>query len=295
MRHIKYTLLWATAVILLSGCVKDTIYNTDHPSEAKLVSLSTDWSDRGAEVDKPVSYTVATTGMAETATAGKITLDKLLEAGSYTFYIYSTASGITCADGLATVATVTAPQERQEDYIEPLPGWLLAGTQVATLEKDTDYDLTIQATQYVRQLTLIIEPDGDAADHIAGIEATLSGVAGEWNISMDIPQSDAVNVAPKFALRISGEYAGMWIATVRLLGITGSRQKLTGTVTVTGQEEPAYLESDLAEVLAAFNDDKNTPLILKSGVTVETDETAAGFTATIRGWQQVGGGTGIAN
>ena len=139
--------------------------------------------------------------------------------------------------------------------------------QGVTVEADTDYELTAVMHQQVRQLTLVIEPTGDAADRIESIEGALSGAAGTMDFA-----------------------TGTYGAASRLLGITGNTQTLTATLTYSnGNPQPTELESDLTAALADFNADKTVPLTL-GGTIAETPEETEFSGFEITGWETVEGG-----
>ena len=84
-----------------------------------------------------------------------------------------------------------------------------------------------------------------------------------------------------------GADAGKWKATVRLLGVTGSKQLLKGEIRYTdGNPLPTTLESDLSEALKEFNAKKTEPLTL-GGTLVETPEEAEFSEFEITGWEEV--------
>ena len=168
------------------------------------------------------------------------------------------------------------------------PGWLFTSVQEVTVEADTDDDLTATMHQQVRQLTLVIEPTGDAADRIESIEGSLSGAAGTMDFATGT-YGAASDVALHFTRISEGNDAGKWTATVRLLGITGSTQTLTATLTYSnGNPQPTSLESDLTAALADFNADKTVPLTL--GGTIAETPVEAGVEAGITGWEKIDGG-----
>ena len=45
------------AAVLLSSCVKDTLYDTPHPDYGK-IAVTADWSARGEGIDIPTTWTV---------------------------------------------------------------------------------------------------------------------------------------------------------------------------------------------------------------------------------------------
>ena len=212
--------------------------------------------------------------------------DYLFNPGDYTLAAYSTPENITISGSTATVAPTAG--DGTGSFISNAPGWLFTSVQKVTIEADTDYDLTAAMHQQVRQLTLVIEPTGDAADRIESIEGALSGAAGTMDFATGT-YGAASDVALHFTKITEGDDAGKWTATVRLLGITGSTQILTATLTYSnGNPQPTELESDLTAALADFNADKTEPLAL--GGTIAETPTEAGVEAGITDWEKIDGG-----
>ena len=274
------------AALLMQSCdVKDPIYETDHPDKAK-ITVTADWSGIGQGLTKPTGYKVAYGSEILTAMADKYTFANLLAPGSYTVYFYNEVAAIPVTDKTATVKTVAVGS------LEPMPDWLFTGKLTATVAQDKHHEFTVQMAQQVRQLTLIIEPTGGTADKITGITASLSGVAGSLDIDSDTHGMPS-NATMSFTKIETGENAGKWTATVRLLGVTGSEQKLSGVIKFTdGIPGDMPLDGDLSAALATFNENKREPLTL-GGQSAETPS-PTGFTATIKDWEKVTG-SGIAN
>jgi Protein of unknown function (DUF1812). len=258
-------------IFFIACDVKDPIYDTAHPEKAQ-ITVTTDWSGMGTGIIKPAEY-YASYGTDELkATQDEYTFPNLFAPGSYTVYFYNKSAGIAINGHTATT-----------DYSSPI-GWLFTGRLQETVEADKDYAFIVPMRQQVRELTLIIEPTGGTTDRIENITASLSGVAGSLDLDNDAHGTPA-NVVLTFTKQTTGDYAGKWTATVRLLGITGAEQKLTGTISfVDGTPANFPLESDLSGDLSAFNGDKKSPLVLSGGVETQT---GAGFTATITGWKVI--------
>ena len=282
-RKHQYQLLVAAAVLLMTSCVKDELHDTPHPDYGK-ITVTADWTDRGDGVDIPAEWTVTMGDYTGTETGTTHTPDYLFNPGSYTLAAYNTPENITVSGTTATVA----PETGNGTYISNVPGWLFTSVQDVTVEADTDYGLTAAMHQQVRQLTLVIEPTGDAADRIESIEGALSGAAGTMDFATGT-YGAASDVALHFTRITEGDDAGKWTATVRLLGITGERQTLTATLTYSnGNPQPTELESDLTAALADFNADKTEPLAL--GGTIAETPTEAGVEAGITDWEKIDGG-----
>ena len=272
------TILSLALLLTLGGCVKDELHDTPHPDTGS-ITVTADWTGRGEGVDIPAEWTVTMGDYTGTETGETHAPDYLFNPGSYTLAVYNPADGITVSGTTAAVAAADG------GFIVNTPGWLFTSVQEVAIEADTDYELTAVMHQQVRQLTLVIEPTGDAADRIESIEGCLSGAAG----TLDFAAGAASDVVLHFTKITEGEDAGKWTATVRLLGITGNTQTLTATLTYAdGNPADTSLESDLTAALADFNADKTEPLTL--GGTIAETPTEAGVEAGITGWEKIDGG-----
>ena len=275
------TILSLALLLTLGGCVKDELHDTPHPDTGK-VTVTADWSDRGEGVDIPAEWTVTMGGYTGTETGATHSPDYLFNPGSYTLAVYNPADGITVSGMTAAVAAADG------GCIVNTPGWLFTSVQEVEIEADTDYSLTAVMHQQVRELTLVIEPTGDAAERIESIEGTLSGAAGTLNFATGTHGTPS-EVELRFTKITSGDDAGKWTATVRLLGIAGDVQRLTATLTYTdGNPQPTSLNSDLTAALDGFNNGKTTSQTL--GGTIAETPGEAGFTGEITGWETVDGG-----
>lgn len=277
------TILFLALLLTLGGCVKDELHDTPHPDTGK-VTVTADWTDRGEGVDIPASWYIAMGDYTGTETGATHSPDYLFNPGSYTLAVYNPADGITVSGTTATVVQ----QAETEAFISNAPGWLFTSVQEVAIEADTDYELTAVMRQQVRELTLMIEPAGDAAERIETIEGTLSGAAGTLDFATGTHGTPS-EVELRFTKITDGDNAGKWMATVRLLGIAGDAQRLTATLTYTdGNPQPTSLNSDLTTALDGFNDGKTSPLTL--GGTIAETPGEAGFTGEITDWETVDGG-----
>ena len=271
----------AALLLAATSCVKDELHDTPHPDHGK-ITVTADWSDRGGGVDIPAEWTVTMGDYTGTETGATHSPDYLFKPGGYTLAAYNTPEGITISGTTATVAAADG------GCIVNTPGWLFSSVQEVAIEADTDYSLTAVMRQQVRQLTLMIEPTGDAANRIESIVGTLSGAAGTLDFATGTYGTPS-EVELHFTKITDGDDAGKWMATVRLLGIAGDLQRLTAMLTYTdGNPQPTALESDLTTALDGFNDGKTAPLTL--GGTIAETPGEAGFTGEITDWETVDGG-----
>lgn len=282
------TLLGYASLLFASCDVKDPIYDTPHP-ELGRITFTTNWNHIGEGLTAPGSYTIKVGEYSVTASGTTYTLNNLFEPQNYRAYIYNTPDNITISGTTASVAAATPPTSQAGTFIQNSPQWFFTSAMDVTVEKDKCHEVTALMQQQVRQLTLVIEPAGDAAERIENITATLSGIAGVLDIDNGT-HSKASNVA----LNFSKDTDGKWSVTVRLLGVTGMEQKLSATISFTdGNPQAIPLDSNLSAELSTFNNDKHIPLELSSKV-VQTP-TGTGFTATITSWKKVERAPVVAN
>lgn len=281
MRYQLISTIVVTAT-LLTGCdVKDPIYNTSHP-EKGTVTLTTDWSQIGAGLTAPASYTVAAADYSATLTGTVNLLDYQFDPGTHRISVYNTPEHITISGTTATVAPASGNVDGVGPFIQPIPDWLFTATGEMLVEADKHQAHTAVMQQQVGELTLTINPTGGSVDRITSIEGYLTGAAASLDFSTATHTTPS-NVALQFEKITTGGNAGKWKATVRLLGTAGSQQMLNATIHFAdNQPRPIHFDSDLTTGLLAFNNRKYVSMSLGSEAVVTP--TAAGFTATISEW-----------
>lgn len=173
------------AAVLLSSCVKDTLYDTPHPDYGK-IAVTADWSARGEGIDIPATWTVTMGDYTGTETSATHAPEHLFAPSNYTLAVWNPAEGITVNGTTATIAAVTENWVNTGVFVNNAPGWFFTYTEQVTIEKDKDYPLTAAMKQQVRELTLLIKPTGDAAGRITEIVAYLTGQP-EHSTSPPIP------------------------------------------------------------------------------------------------------------
>ena len=263
------------AALTLTGCVKDELFDTPHPGKGR-ITVTADWNARGEGIAIPQSWNLSMGDYHGTETAATHAPDPLFEPGCYSLVAWNPATDISVS---GTSASVTSTAD---GCISGELGWLFTSVQEVTIEADRDHAFTATMQQQVRQLTLTIRLTGDAAERVEGISGRLSGVAGTMDFASDTygaPSSVALN----FTKITQGENAGAWTATVRLLGITGESQQLTGGITYAGDNLPSTpIASDMTALLAGLNDNNTVPLSLACDLETPTQ---AGVTAIIIDWE----------
>lgn len=271
-RHIY---IIGMAALTLTGCVKDELFDTPHPGKGS-ITVTADWNARGEGIAIPQSWNLSMGDYHGTETAATHAPDYLFEPGSYTLVAWNPTTDISVS---GTSASVTSTAD---GCISGELGWLFTSVQEVTIDADRDHAFTAAMQQQVRQLTLTIRLTGDAAARVEGISGRLSGVAGTMDFASDTYSAPS-SVALNFTKITQGENAGAWTATVRLLGITGESQQLTGGITYAGDNLPSTpIASDMTALLAGLNDNNTVPISLACDLETPTQ---AGVTAIIIDWE----------
>ena len=104
------------AAVLLSSCVKDTLYDTPHPDYGK-IAVTADWSARGEGIDIPATWTVTMGDYTGTETSATHAPDHLFAPGSYTLAVWNPTEGITVNGTTATIAAATGNRAGTDAFV----------------------------------------------------------------------------------------------------------------------------------------------------------------------------------
>lgn len=276
MKTTRYILICSASLALgVSSCVKDELYDTPHPDKGAIV-VAADWSNRSAACAVPAEYMLYHTccAAAEPCTmpgGDEKCYPTLFEPGSHTLVAHNAADKIAVSGLTATVAAA------RDGGIDPLPGYLLSAAHAVEVMQDDTTRVVLPMRQCVRDLHIeLTVTEGDPA-RIAGVEGTLSGVAGAFDLAAQQITGEAKRVSPSFTR--SGDKI---TADVRLLGTAGGRQSLKLEIRFTDGRTQTT-EDDLTELLAGFNDgDMTGALTIRGNLLTPI---GSGFTATVTDWE----------
>ena len=116
------------AAVLLSSCVKDTLYDTPHPDYGK-IAVTADWSARGEGIDIPTTWTVTMGDYTGTETSATHAPNHLFAPGSYTLAVWNPAEGIMVNGTTATIAAATGNRAGTDAFVNNAPGWFFTYTE----------------------------------------------------------------------------------------------------------------------------------------------------------------------
>ena len=264
------------AAVLLSSCVKDTLYDTPHPDHGK-ITVTADWSARGEGIDIPATWTIAMGDYTGTETTATHAPDYLFAPGSYTLVAWNPAEGITVSGTTATVAPASGSQTTGT-FIDNAPGWFFTHAEQVSIEKDTDYPLTAAMQQRVRELQLELEVTQGRPELIQSVTATLSGIAGAFDMARG--QTSGEPASTVFSFTRDGSRL---TADARLLGTMGAVQTMVLDIVFVDGGRTQRTEVDLTEAMKDFNDDRTTAYRITG--TLETPVGMEECNAEITGWE----------
>lgn len=132
MKQITNIAITAVLACLAAGCVKEPLFDTDHPNHGKIITLTTTWDGRSEGVAIPAGYT-ATVGDYTTTLQGTTNkIEHLFPAGQYAIHIYNVADNITVSGATATA-----------DYAAGALSWFFTGYEQAAIERDRKHAFTV--------------------------------------------------------------------------------------------------------------------------------------------------------
>ncbi len=254
------------AAVLLSSCVKDTLYDTPHPDKgAVTVSLT------GVSADE--DFAVDIDGKVADITGSPFTYPDLLAPGTYRMVVYNRVEGFTFDGRTARVNAHT-----DGTSVIPLPGYLKTVSQEITVTADDTLRVNPVPQQRVRDLQLELEVTQGRPEQIQSVTATLSGIAGVFD--MEKGQTIGEPTSTVFSFTRDGSKL---TADARLLGTMGAVQTLVLDIVFTDGGRTQRTEVDLTEALADFNGDMTTAYRVTG--TLETPVGMEEGKGEITGWE----------
>lgn len=284
MKHTRryMTMAGMVAAVLLASCVKDDLYNTPHPDKGAVV-ITTDWTDALAESTVPGTYLLRMDDGKAVPTSEKTTVyPELLTPVAHTLLIYNEPEGITIASNVATV-------QQKDGMLIPLPGYLFSAEADLNVVQDDTLRVTVLMERRLCPIILNLDLNGENADEIAKIEATLSGMAGSVDLRTGTPGGESLTARLDVREAEAKARSTDAMALEMKCRVTGTAQGERQILTVKVTMEDGYVStvtSDLTEHLKDLNADME-PVRLEGSIEAPQD---GHFSGTIENWQPGNGG-----
>lgn len=287
--------MWVVAVVSLSSCVKDELYNTPHPGKGA-VQVTTDWTGRSSDAVLPAGYVLRIGGEEQAVNSETNAFKSLFLPGTQSLLVYHQAEGITISGTTATVNTL------EDGTLNPMPGFLFSASKELDVPKDDTLKVSIPMMQHIRTLALTLKLNPGDGQRIAGTTATLTGIAPAVDLATgNMAATEGKAVVPVFILGTDNGETRMGTppgetratgnpvlaASLRLLGVmTGEKQELDIAIALTNGTVQT-VKTDLTEALKNFGGGEIEPLTLDATLTLPAE---AGISATISDWNTVNNG-----
>ena len=254
------------AAVLLSSCVKDTLYDTPHPDKgAVTISLT------GLSADD--NYVLDMDGKVADITGSPFTYPDLRNPRTHSMVIYNRAEGFTFDGRTARVNAHT-----DGTSVISLPGYLKTVSQEITVTADDTLRVNPVPQQRVRDLQLELEVTQGRPELIQSVTATLSGIAGIFD--MEKGQTIGEPTTTVFSFTRDGSKL---TADARLLGTMGAVQSMVLDIVFADGGRTQRTEVDLTEALTDFNGDMTTAYRVTG--TLETPVGMEEGKGEITGWE----------
>lgn len=186
--HKTGLFLIGTLFILVSGCVKDDLYNTPHPDKGAVVIIA-DWTEALSESTLSETYFLRMDGGEVKEVKGTtVCYPDLLMPGTHTLSAYNEAERITISGTTATIKL------RTDGTLEPLPGYLFSAVKELDVIQDDTLRTTLPMERRIYPITLKLSLEGENTDKIASINATLGGIAGTVDLLTGIIGTENLTV-----------------------------------------------------------------------------------------------------
>jgi len=267
MKQIKALILslLAATTALLSGCEED--YMTSHPDEGG-INITVDWSMIKREIPSTYHARIISVKSGKTQDFRDLTgttANLVVEPGDASFYFFNEAANLTVDGTLVKLAT-------SGGSVVPDPGFFFSCSGGIVTERDRDVPLKVTMRQRTGELTLqlAIKP-AETAQKIRSINATLEGIASEFDMSSDKPSGSS---KLSTAMTVNSFFA---VKNMRLLGVVeSSTQNLILEIEFTNGNITT-VNADISSLLSGFNETMETPQLLSADLIVAES-------ATIENW-----------
>lgn len=276
------------ACMMLSGCVKDELYDTPHPDKGAVV-ITTDWADALAEATVPDAYFLSMDdGKAKEVRGTTNCYPDLLAPSRHTLLVYNEPQGMTVSGTTATIGKLG------DGTLTPLPDYLFSAMKELDVAQDDTLRVTVPMVRRLCPIVLNLSLEGENTEEIASITATLDGIAASVDLQTGAVGSENATVTldvRQAEAKMRAYTEGKLEMKCRVVGINPQeRQQLTIKVTMEDGYE-SITTSDLTEYLKDLNADME-PIRMEGSIEAPQD---GHFSGTIKDWDVVSGGDIDAN
>ncbi|MEG2318418.1 MAG: hypothetical protein RSB85_06225 [Rikenellaceae bacterium] len=286
MRNNKTHILILAVGLLLVSCVKESIYDTSHPTQGEVV-VTADWSGISKDAVVPANYILSVNGVKQMVYGATNTFENLLDPNNYNLLVYNTPENVVI-DG--TTATIN---EKADGTLELFPGYLFSATKDLNVVQDNVLCVNMKMVQSIQTLVIVLRlnPGDDA--RVVSNNALLSGVANTIDLTTGKPNVLGLgkSAKPIFELKMvddkgASSYPILTSDALHLAGfVSGVKQVLTLSVSL-NNGTTQNIDTDLTLLLKDFGVNNN-PMALYADLTLPSE---GNVTGSISNWELIDNG-----
>lgn len=272
-------LLIGTAIMTLTSCVKDKLFDTPHPDSGAL-TITTDWSAKSDDASIPTKYTLMVGDIKQEVSAKTNLFEKLLAPGNHNLTIYNVPEGMSLSGSTISI------DRASDDAIESMPGTLFIANSNFDIFADYELTLKVPMHQYIRRLELVLTVQQGQYERVSSARATLGGICS----SIDI-LSEQRSPAPAKAISEITRDGNKFLLAYNLLGIIPAEKQTLNIDITFNNGDTQSIESDLTSLLSDYHSEVFT-LKLAGDLFLPLE---GGFSGVISGWEVANGGNSDAH
>ncbi len=273
-------LTFVSALLLLTGCVKDDLCNTPHPGKGA-VMITTTWDVPVSRAGFPGVYRIRINETNVQAGEPTFCFPELQAPGPSRLTAYTEPEGLTVTGYTAAV------DELPDGSLTLMDEDFHSGMQDITVVADDTLRVVLHVARRTRRLVLVLELKGDDGSLVTSTRATLTGIASAMDITTGTITSTAgKEIHPRFV------QTGNTLQAVMTLmgGVAGEAQKFSVTFRMANGQDYT-VENDLTEAFKDFATSRE-PISLNADVQLEAQ---GDFQFGITDWIEGGNESGDVN
>lgn len=177
-RPLYIKVMAVISFLVITSCVKNTLYNTPHPFMGAL-EVTANWKSISNDAEIPKEYIIFADNYKQIVKGNTNVFSQLLSKGEHYLSIVNIPENISLEGKTASVNTDS------EGYLLSTPGYLFAFTKDIYINVDDTLRITAPIKQLARRLDVQLTATEGDYTRVQNATATLSGIASTIDIETE--------------------------------------------------------------------------------------------------------------